>query len=427
MKGKKYYVWLLFVLVVLCAGCNKKANNEVQQSKKEESIREEIESIEFTENPTQENVVQENTCDNSEIDLVEVTIEQEIEELLCNMTLEEKVAQLFVVLPEMLMPEVDCVTAGGSMTQAAINEIPVGGFVYMCRNLQSKEQVQEMLSNVQAYSVERIGVPAFLCVDEEGGTVTRVSGTGRFDVPEIGDMSSVGQLGDLESAYEIGCSMGEYLSELGFNVDFAPVADVLSNAENQVVKRRSFGSDANLVSEMSLKIMEGLEENNVYATYKHFPGHGMTVGDTHEGYAYSDKSLEEIGSCELVPFQKGIEEGISFIMVGHISLPEIVGDNTPASLSEYIISDLLREQMGYEGIVITDALNMGAIVQQYSSKEAAVKTIQAGADLILMPSDFFAAYEGVLDAVKNDVLSIERIDQSLTRILKVKLQMKYAQ
>lgn len=148
----------------------------------------------------------------------------------------------------------------------------------------------------------------------------------------------------------------------------------------------------------------------------------MTAGDTHEGYAYSDKTLEQIEECELVPFQNGILAGVSFVMVGHISLPQVVGDNTPASLSKVVITDLLRDKMGYDGVVITDAMNMGAIAGQYSSAEAAVRAIAAGVDLVLMPKDFKEAYEGVIEAVKDGTLSMERVDESLARILKVKLQ-----
>lgn len=351
-------------------------------------------------------------------------LEQKMEHMLETMTLEEKAAQLFVVLPEALVDGVGCVTAAGEMTQNAINDIPVGGMIYMEKNLQSEEQVKTMLNNVQSYSMQRIGVPAFLCVDEEGGTVTRISGTGKFHVPSIESMLTIGQTQDIERAYEVGESMGQYLSQLGFNVDFAPVADVLSNPNNQVVKNRSFGSEPQMVSDMSFALWSGLRQNGIYGTYKHFPGHGATEGDTHAGYSYTEKTLEELKSCELIPFWDGIDKGIAFVMVGHISVPNVTGDATPASLSKQVITDLLREEMGYDGIVITDAFNMGAIVGQYSSAQAAVKTLQAGTDLILMPADFHSAYQGVLDAVRNGELSEQRVDESLRRILRIKLQMQ---
>lgn len=347
----------------------------------------------------------------------------DVTEYIAQMTLEEKVAQLFIIQPEALMKDVDTVTAAGEMTQKAIDQIPVGGFIYLDDNLQSREQVKTMLEHVQSYSIERTGLPMFLSVDEEGGTVARISGAGRFDVPRLPDMSVIGARGDVDEAYEVGKTIGVYLNDMGFNVDFAPVADVLTNQENQVVKKRAFGSDPGLVSDMALAVARGLKEQDICPVYKHFPGHGGTAADTHEGYAYVDKSIEELEEQDLVPFRKAISDGAEMIMVGHISLPEATGDDTPASMSSVIITDLLRTKLGYDGLVVTDALNMGAVTEQYTSAQAAVQTILAGGDLVLMPVDFEAAYEGVLDAVKSGTISEERVDESLRRILRLKLTM----
>lgn len=366
------------------------------------------------ENPAVENPAGETSTGEKEV----VSVQEKLD----SMTLEEKVAQMFVILPEALV-DVDCAVAAGDMTRQAMAAIPVGGFIYMEQNLQSAQQVKTMLSNVQQYSEEIIGLPAFLCVDEEGGTVTRISGTGKFDVPDIGDMCDVGAAGDVQAAYSVGAAMGTYLSDLGFNVDFAPVADVLSNAENTVVKRRSFGTDPELVSQMAIACSDGLNENGVLSAFKHFPGHGATSGDTHQGYAYTEKTLEELSACELIPFQNCIDAGAGMIMVGHISLPNVIGDNTPASLSKTMITDILRGQMGYQGLVITDALNMGAVTEQYSSAGAAVQAVNAGVDIILMPVDFNSAYQGVLQAVASGEITEERIDESVARILEIKLQM----
>lgn len=352
----------------------------------------------------------------------EEEIEYLINKKITEMTLEEKVAQLFVISPETLVGGVSQVTAAGEMTQKALDEMPIGGIVYLSQNLQSKEQVQKMAENLQSYSMNRIDLPLLLCADEEGGTVTRVAQNESFGVDNVGDMCDMGVDGDYEKAYAVGEYIGEYLSELGLNVDFAPVADVLSNPENQVVKKRSFGSQPELVSDMASAFAKGLESKGVISTYKHFPGHGATAGDTHEGYAYTDKTLEELKACELIPFQEGIDNGIPMIMVGHISLPNVIGDNTPASLSKTVITGLLREEMGYDGVVITDALNMGAVEQKYSSSQACVKAIQAGVDILLMPADFHAAYQGVISAVQDRTLSEERIDESVARILRMKMK-----
>lgn len=349
-------------------------------------------------------------------------IDSQIDKYLEEMTIEEKVAQLFIILPE-AATNADVVTAAGEMTKEAIQNIPVGGFVYLAQNLQYPDQVKDMLKTVQEYSMERIGLPLFTCVDEEGGSVARINGNVNFNVPSIGNMSEIGNSGDVDEAYRVGQEMGKYLSDLGFNVDFAPVADVLSNPSNEVVRERSFGSDPDLVAEMSAAVLKGLEENGVFGTLKHYPGHGATEGDTHAGYAYTSNTLDNLLTCELIPFERGIQEGASFIMAGHISLPNVTGGDTPASLSYKMLAEILRDQMDYDGIIITDAMNMGAITQSYSSADAAVKSIQAGADIILMPEDFNSAYQGVLNAVHNQVIAEDRIDGSVSRILKVKLSM----
>lgn len=351
----------------------------------------------------------------------EASLEDKVSNIVQNMSIEEKVAQMFVILPEALVSGVDCVTAAGSTTKDAFNEFPVGGIVYLTNNLQSYEQVQNMLSNMQIYSNERTGLSLFLCVDEEGGSVARVAESGIMDVKLFDSMATIGERQSVSEAYEVGNSIGQYLVELGFNVNFAPVADVFTNAENQVVRGRAFSSDPGIVSNMASAVAKGLSQNGILATYKHFPGHGNTTADTHAGYAYTDKSIEELLVNELVPFQKGIEQGIPFIMIGHISLPTITGSDVPASLSSYIVKDLLRKEMEYKGIIITDALNMGAIVQQYSSREAAVKAIQAGNDMLLMPADAESAYNGILDALAEGQLSEKQIDESVYRIVQTKL------
>ena len=345
-----------------------------------------------------------------------------VQQIVDSMSLEEKVAQLFLVQPEAIV-DIGTATAAGDATKQAINKTPVGGFVYFSDNLQSEQQVQDMLRNVQKYSEDRIGLSAFLSVDEEGGTVARVASTGRFDVTDVGDMAKIGASGDVQQARQAGETIGSYLSELGFNLDFAPDADVLTNPDNTVVEKRSFGSDPRVVSDMSLAVAQGLAQHQVYSVYKHFPGHGATAGDTHQGYAYTDKTLDELKQSELIPFENAIQNNAAFIMAAHISATRVTGDDTPASLSKTMITDILRGQMGYDGIVVTDAMNMGAVTEQYTSAQAAVKALQAGADLVLMPEDFQEAYQGVLDAVKDGTLTEQRINESVTRIVKVKVHM----
>ena len=433
---KRLWLWAA-ILVTACCGCvrfrpdNSPGAGESEAGKQEQILDTEPERRAETETEPEKQTAgetepgqdtEDENAARQEGDAGTVS-EETIEEYIRSMTLEDKAAQLFIVMPESLIDGVSCVTAAGDMTREAINEIPVGGFIYARANLRSEDQVSAMTKNVQIYSMERVNLPMFLCIDEEGGTVASITKNDRFQVPYIGDMSDIGKTGDAETAYDTGRTMGTYLSRMGFNVDFAPVADVLSNPDNQVVKRRSFGSDPQLVSDMCLALARGLREQGILSVYKHFPGHGGTAEDTHEGYACTDKTLEELRICDLIPFQEGIRQGVPMIMAGHVSLPGIAGDNTPASLSPAILHDLLREEMGYEGIIITDAMDMGAVTKQYSAAEAAVRSLQAGADMILMPADLKEAYYGVIQAVRDGELTMERIDQSLRRIIRVKLQM----
>lgn len=331
---------------------------------------------------------------------------------IAEMSLENKVAGLFMITPESLTG-VDTVIQAGDTTKQKLSEYPVGGLIYFSKNIKSADQLKEMLDTTRNTMI----YPVFLAVDEEGGSVSRVAGAGLAE--NVGDMSEIGSTCDPEKAKEVGTTIGTYLSQSGFNVDFAPVADVVS-AENAVIGNRSFGSDPNVVGTMVAAEVQGLQESGVSACLKHFPGIGDTTTDTHDEKTVSEKTLEDMQQNDLPAFQAGIDAGADFVMVSHMSLPNVVGDDTPCSLSGTVINDLLRNQLGYDGIVITDALDMSAITDSYSSAEAAVKAIEAGADMLLMPENFEEAYQGVLEAVQNGTISEERINESLKRIYRVK-------
>ena len=348
-------------------------------------------------------------------------LQEKVQAKLSSMSLEEKVAQLFLITPEALTGA-GTVTQAGEATRAALEQYPVGGLIYFQGNIVSEQQVTDMITRQQQFSQERIGLPLLISVDEEGGQVTRVASCANVDVPKFEDTAQIGASGDSSRAHASGQAIGSYLSRMGFNLDFAPVADTLTNPDNTVVKRRSYGSDPQTVAEMAAQNLKGLESQGVYGCIKHFPGHGATLGDTHNGYAYTDKSWEDLKESDLIPFQRCIAEGVSFVMVGHISLPQAIGDDVPASCSQTAIQGYLRGELGHQGIVLTDALNMGAIVDQYSSAQAAIKAFQAGSDMLLMPADFRSAYQGVLDAVNQGSISQERLNESVTRILKIKMQ-----
>lgn len=369
---------------------------------------------------------EESTAEETEMQLIEEKspeqlLEERIDAKMAQMSLEERVLQMFMITPEALTGY-GTVTAASDVTYQSLQKYPVGGIIFFAQNVIDPDQLGTMNGNLQNYSEEITGLPMFISVDEEGGKVARIAKNSNFSVETFSDMRSIGDSGDTAKAYEVGNTIGAYLNQYGFNLDFAPDADVLTNPDNQVIGTRSFGIDPYVVSEMTQLVVKGLEDNQVYACLKHFPGHGATSGDTHAGYAYTDKTLDELMQSELVPFSNGIQNGVHFIMVSHIAAPQVTGDNLPASLSPYMIQTVLREQMGYDGIVITDAMNMGAISDNYGSADATVRAVNAGADIVLMPKDFVSAYQGVLNAVENGTISTDRIDEAVRRILRVKMQ-----
>lgn len=376
-----------------------------------------------TELPGENVAVTEEVTEQPQTEVQTDPVEEQAAQLVSQMTLEDKIAQMFVITPNALTGYASGVTAAGDTTKEAYQSRPVGGIVYMADNLTDPEQTTTMLSNMQEIARERTGLPVFLCVDEEGGGVARIAGNDAFGVTDVGNMSDIGASGDVQNAYNAGSTIGSYLAALGFNVDFAPVADVLTNPDNQVIGQRSFGSDAQTVAGMVTSELQGLSAAGVYGMVKHFPGHGSTSGDSHDGAVSTDKTLEELMAEELVPFQSAIDGGVNFVMVGHISAPNVTGDNAPATLSKVLITDVLRGQMGYNGIVITDAMNMEAITGFYNSDKAAVLAVTAGADMILMPADYNTAYTGILNAVNDGTITEERINESVTRIVKAKLAM----
>lgn len=359
----------------------------------------------------QEDIQLNNICDRTDID-----------KLLNSMTLEEKIAQLFFITPEALTG-VATVTEAGDLTEECYKQYPVGGIIYFRENIESRQQLSSVLSRMQEISTERIGLPVFLGTDEEGGRVTRIYGSSITDIPYVGSMYSVGKSGDLQAAYKAGNTLGCYLKELGFNVDFAPVADIFTNEENTVIGDRAFGNNVETVSEMVPACVKGLQDAGIEATLKHFPGHGDTAEDSHSGYASSYKNLDELRECELKPFQAGIKADVSLVMVGHISLPDVLDSQTPASLSSEIVQNLLRDEMDFNGVIITDALNMGAISQNYTSADAVISAVKAGVDMLLMPLDFRAAYEALINAVQQGEISEQRINESVRRIIRIKEKM----
>ncbi len=330
------------------------------------------------------------------------------ETLLSLMSLEEKVSQLFTVTPEALLG------ADAPVTEYAGEPFafPVGGVVLFSENILDRSQCISLLSGLQ----EASSIPLFTAVDEEGGQVARISGNpsmGTSPIPPMADIKTV------EQAYGIGKSIGSQIRQLGFNLDFAPVADVASDPLGSVMGDRSFGSDTVQVSCLVAEAVRGFKESGVLCTLKHFPGHGNTDADSHRGTALLDRTQNELRETELPPFRAGIEAGAELVMVGHISAPAVTGNDLPATLSPSVIS-ILRRELGFEGIIITDSMQMKAITSRYSSGEAAVMALEAGVDMILMPQSLEAAHSAVTEAVKQGRLTEERIDQSVLSVLELK-------
>ena len=352
----------------------------------------------------------------------EPTLDERATDKTASLTLEQKVAQLFIVRPESITG-VDTVTQAGPATEEALRAYPVGGIAYFQKNLLDPDQTAAMLANAQAYSEETVGLPLFTCVDEEGGTVSRVGGNPGFPIENVGDMADVGAAGDPAAAEEVARTIGTYLRDLGFNVDFAPDADICGDPAVDVMALRSFGTDPQLVAAMVEAQVEGFESAGMLCTAKHFPGIGGVMGDSHEGAIVSEKTLDELRAFELVPFEAAIAADVPFVMVGHLSAPNATGDVVPASINPAIVTDLLREELGYRNLIITDSMGMGA-VGDVTPEQVGVAALEAGVDIVLMPEDFAATYQGVLDAVHDGRLTEARIDESVQRVVRVKLALE---
>ena len=336
------------------------------------------------------------------------------------MTLEEKVGQLFIISPEDLDKDYNLDNkAYYSLTNKAKEtyaKYPCGGFILFDTNIDNPEQLKNLTSELRSLS----GDVPFIAIDEEGGMVARIANNPGFDVKKFGNMSYIGQTGNADNAYDVGYTIGSYLKEYGITVDFAPVGDINTNPNNIVIGERAFGSDPYAVNWMIQSVIFGLHDTGTLSCVKHYPGHGDTSSDTHTQMAYTNKTWDELLNYELVPFIAGIEANTDFIMVGHIAAENVTGDELPSSLSRVMITEKLRNELNYDGLIITDSLEMGAITNNYDPLTASVMAINAGVDIVLLPGDYIEVYQGVLDAVKNGIISEERIDESVNRILKVK-------
>jgi beta-N-acetylhexosaminidase len=351
---------------------------------------------------------------NQETDTVinETTVEKKSEEELLNeeveaelkmMTLDQKVAQLIV-------PTAPRLTISDQLAER-LSTAPYGGFIITEVSFGSLTSTREFIQKLQKLSA----YPLIISVDQEGGNVQRLENITTPKATRIPYASEIGYVGSMDLSRKVGSVVSRELSVVGFNVDYAPVMDVNSNPKNPIIGKRSFSKDPTIVSKMGLAFAEGLAENHVTAVYKHFPGHGNTSTDSHYSLPIIQRTRAELDKSDLVPFRYAIRNGAKVIMTGHIALPKITGDNTPATLSSKINTDILRKEFKYEGLIVSDGMNMGALANNYPETEIYYRAINAGIDMVVLPS----SPEIAMKSIKEHV-SKERIDESVYRILKFK-------
>lgn len=376
--------FLLLFLIFLLTGCGYKKDNEINNS----ITNDEKENINGTDEIMREE-------------------KEPIDYKINSMTLDEKIGQMIIT------------GFNGSEynddMDRLINEYKVGGVILFARNIEDSNQ---MIDLTRALQENNNNLPLFISIDEEGGRVSRLPD----DVEKFPSAFTIGLINDQQIAYENGKEIGYTLKRLGINLDYAPVLDIYSNENNTVIGDRAFSTEESIVSTMGIATMEGIEDADIIPVVKHFPGHGDTEVDSHYGLPIVYKTLEELRNFEFIPFVKAIESGCDVIMVSHIILNEVDSSN-PASLSKIVISDLLRKDLEFDKVVITDDMSMGAITSIMSIEEACIKSIEAGCDILLL-GNAYEEIEQVINSIKlklyNGEISEEQINKSVKRILELK-------
>ena len=337
----------------------------------------------------------------------EVSKEEYIQAIIDDMDAAEKAGQL-------IMADFRTNADGTGMAvlsdeaKQALQEYHVGGVILFAENLDTKEQTQQLTADLQ----EAADLPLLIGIDEEGGLVSRLK---KSNIPH----ETFPDAAEMEDVAYAGKTIGMELAELGINVDFAPVADVNTNPDNPVIGTRAFSSDPQVAASKVAEFISAIEETGVSACAKHFPGHGDTAMDSHLGETYVEHDMDRLRSVEFIPFAQAITAGTDFIMAGHIKTPNATSDGLPATLSAEMLG-ILRNDLGFKGIITTDAMNMGAIVEAYGSGESAVMAVQAGIDIVLMPADLIEAAEALTEAIQKGTISEGRVNDALWRILSLK-------
>lgn len=341
--------------------------------------------------------------------------DQRIHDLMDSMTLEEKIGQM-LFLAYRWDEDGENVLEMDDELKEYISRFTPGGFVLFAENLQGIDQTVSLINDLQAYS----RIPLFISVDEEGGIVSRLNKAPGLHSTVMPEAWTVGLTGRPEYAYKAARAIASEVSSLGFNMNFAPVADIFSNPENKVIGKRAYGTEPEIVSRMVCQAVKGFADEKVIPVLKHFPGHGDTSEDTHTGAAQVDHDQKRLESFELIPFREGIEAGADAVMIAHILLPRLMDEPVPATISKEVVTGLLREKLGFGGVIITDAMEMSALSSFYDDEEAAVMAVLAGIDMLLMPRSAEKAFGAILSSVKTGVIPEERINESVYRILRLK-------
>jgi beta-N-acetylhexosaminidase len=326
------------------------------------------------------------------------------------MSMKEKIGQ-------MIMIGIDGYTLDDQY-KSLIQDNRIGGVIILGENVKDANQLVKLNNEIKKVNSSKSDIPIFISVDEEGGIVSRMP----VEIKNLPNAKDIGDTQNVELATKVGRAIGERVKAFGFNIVNAPVMDINSNPKNPVIGVRSFGNNKEIVSKMGIAEMKSIQAEGIIPVIKHFPGHGDTSVDSHKGLPVVNNDLNILKGRELVPFKKAIDSGADVTMVAHILLPKIDPEN-PATFSKTIITDMLRTNLGFHGVVITDDMTMGAIAGNYDIGKAAVKSIQAGSDIILVCHGYGAkvnVINAINQAVKDGKISEDRINQSVTRILKLK-------
>lgn len=340
-------------------------------------------------------------------DFEKLSIEEKVNYKMDNLSIDEKIAQMLIVY--YIGDEYD------ENLSNIIKEVKPGGFILMSDNITTYDRTLNFVKGMQNDS----DIPMIISTDEEGGSVQRIKGIRDISVTDIPYMYYLGQTKDKNLAYKVGEIIANELRTIGVNLTYAPVMDIYSNPNNTVIGKRSFGSDPNTVYDMATSLKNGIEDNLVNTCIKHFPGHGDTETDSHFETPIINKTLDELENSDLLPFIKSIND-TNMIMVGHIALPKITNSSIPASLSKEIVTDILKNKYNYKGLVITDALNMRSLTDNYSDKEIYTMAINAGVDLLLMPNGSKNAIKYIKEAIDDEEIDINTINESVRKILTYK-------